>query len=289
MNFRNFFWAAFAASLITTAVWTSEAMARDCLDGTVEASWDDFFSTKYAGRLAIATDATTPEEAKDAYTYCVLDTDFFKPTAKIRKRYDRIYFVFNNRPAVTPANAEVSFLGLQVRSKSETGAGSVTMRREGDNWVERPLDRKYLERQFSKTAEGMTMVARAHSKTMFASRGLTMANSEPSPFSDEATFASKVDASVHGEITPRDGVQNRRTWDYRDRMSFVGSLLNDGEPSAVTAIWVSFAQRSSGGFLKPPKRVVTGVRVGNSAEIDVELFGSNPEIPEYRYKVQFTR
>lgn len=260
----------------------------DCQEGTAEVSWDTFFSNEYAGRLAIATDATTPDEAKDADSYCVLTSSLFGSVAKVRKRYDRIYFVFNNRPAVSPENAEVSFIGIQVKAKSDSGEAVVAMRREGGNWVDRPIDRKYKGRQFSRSGKDVQVVAQAHARTQLASRGYPLGGlfGANGVLSEEA-FAGEVKASVHGAVKPRDDTELKQTWDYRDRMTFVGSQFDGADPpNNVTAIWISFAQRTAR-FSTALRRVATGVRVGDAPEMDVTLFGSNAEIPEYRYKVIF--
>lgn len=266
----------------------SSVCAEDCQDGTTRVMRRTFFSSAYAGRLAIAINAASPDKARSAESYCVL-SDSFGSVARVRPRYDHIYFVFNNLPVVSPENAETSFLGLQVRAPSDNGVSSITMRREGDSWLPRPLDQKYPTRQFVRNGDDTNLVAQAHKSTQLASTSLGPGMLGGNSDAAEQEFASKVNASVHGAVKPREGADIKRTWDYRARMTFAGEQLDTGRaPSNVTAVWVSFVQRPPGeGIWAPEKRVITGVRIGSARQIEVEMFGSNPEIPSYRHLVQF--
>jgi hypothetical protein len=290
---RSILLIATAFFLICFGPRDAVASPGDCQDGTIEVSWDEFFSTKYSGRLAIAPDATTPREAKDADSYCVLVGNFFGSVAKVRKRYDRIYFVFNNRPSISPENAETSFIGIAVKSKSETGDPMVAMRREGNSWYNRPLDRRYRETQFAASGNDVRVIAESYGHTQLASSAPgTVGSLGANGLTSEEAFADRVKATVHGAIKPRsDSPELKKTWDYRDRFTFVGMpLTNIDPPNSVTAVWISFQQKPQGIIQTWRGRIATGVRVGGASEIDVQLFGSNQEIPEYRYKdVYFKR
>ncbi|WP_456623729.1 MULTISPECIES: hypothetical protein [unclassified Bradyrhizobium] len=280
-----------AGFFVALTIWVAgfgRTLAQDCQGGTTRVAHRTFFSSAYAGRLAIAVNAASKERARAAESYCVLNEQYGS-MAQVRPRYDQIYLVFNNQPVVSPENAETSFLGIQVKKQSEDGISSVTMRREGDSWIDRPLDRRYATRQFTRRGDDTTVVAQAHQRTQVAS---TMITSDLlAGFTDaaEQEFAGRVNGSVHGAVRPRDGVGPKRTWDYRERLTFVGGQLpGSSPPFSVTAIWISFAQRSTGqGLWTPDRRVVTGIRRGGASEMDIEMFGSNPEIPSYRYLVKF--
>lgn len=287
-NVRQGRLTVFVAALAIWAAGSDRVLAQDCQSGTMRVAHRTFFSSAYAGRLAIAANAANKDKARAAESYCVLGEQYGS-TAQVRPRYDQIYFVFNNQPVVSPENAETSFLGLQIRMKSEDGISSVTMRREGESWIDRPLDRRYATRQFTRRGDETTMVAQAHRSTQVASTRMTPDLLAAFTDTAEQDFARRVNASVHGAVRPRDGIDPKRTWDYRERLTFVGSQTPDNtSPSSVTAIWISFAQRSSGqGIWTPDRRVVTGIRRGGASQMDIEMFGSNPEIPSYRYVVQF--
>jgi hypothetical protein len=255
---------------------SNAAWASDCGVGTIAANFQRFQSAEFAGRLAIAPWAQNSTEAKGAQLYCILDSG----NAHVRKRLDRLYFVFNNMVTSSPENAETAFAALEVRASAPAGQVAMNMRREGDSWEMRKIDQQYPEHQITYTGDDARMVSQAHQPRRLAS--LSGAYGDTS----EEDFARRVKASVHGAVRPKPGAELKTTWEQRYRLGFLGQLFgaNESQGQSVTAIWTSFDQRSTAP-LHWVKRVATEVRVGNATEIDVHLFGSNGEIPEMRYHV----
>lgn len=264
----------------------TSAWAFDCGDGTIAANYRRFHSSEFAGRLAIAPWAQNSAQAKHAQLNCVLNA----PVVHVRKRLNRIYFVFNNMVTNSAADVETSFIGLEVERKLPTGQFIAIMRREGRSWQLRNIDHRYPRRTviFSgANARNFSLLQRE------AKPGLSMvaaADESKSASSAERAFAKDVDASLFGAVQPKPGFDLQKTWDERYRFSFMQNLAREpySAGEAVTCVWISFEQRSTRpSFLVWPKRVATEVRVGDATKIDVHLFGSNAEIPELRYHVIF--
>jgi len=276
--------AGIKGCVVAVVVFATPALASDCGQGTYLTDAVHFFSDEFAGSLAIAPQARSVQEAKNAAIYCVLQSN----AAQVKRRFNRVFFAFNHFTTGSQYDAEVAFIGLETRWPVQDPGLSITMSREGDNWEHRPLDDQYSRRQIAYSGDVAVKVARAHQPFLVASLAPNDVSDQWALISTEQDFADRVGASVHGEVRPSVGPQTISTWSTRYRLKYTrdlsGALDSPGE--RVWVVWYSFDQhRIKPQFLKGVPHVATQVIVGNVDKMDVHVFGSNGQVQEQSFQL----
>jgi hypothetical protein len=144
----------------------------------------------------------------------------------VKRRIDRIYFVFNNMVTSSSQNAETVFLGLEVRAISDSNRISLKMRREGDSW-ESGSDSAQI------VADDKDALSLAKAYSTFSLSAVTR--------------EGQLRGRVYGAIRPRPQAELINTWNSHNQLEYLRELLS-AEPTTgrdITIVWTSFDQRTA--------------------------------------------